>query len=355
MAYLAAFEPTAQTVFVTARAKGTLVAILPLVRETANRDGMPARWLRAPMNPHFYRVHILRDAEEAVLAPRMIWDCIASTGGWDVLSVPRFAREGFVDELTGCAVDSGFPTLLRPDIPSNYVPFPDRGAADADSPWLASVTPSLRSHLRRSYRQIVKELGGELVLERHETADPVQLARFYAIEASGWKGREGTAISCATTTLQFFNEIARAFALEHAFVLHFLRVKDVTVAGYYSLVIDGCMYPLKWAYDESYARYRPGRLLASETMRDAWERGLRIYDMGGDEGHKREWTQHLREHGTLYVFNRSLYGRLLCGYRGTWGPAVARTLKKLHRAGDAGPASAQPLTGAAGHTQNHVD
>jgi hypothetical protein len=41
---------------------------------------------------------------------------------------------------------------------------------------------------------------------------PAQLDRFYDIEASGWKKREGTAVTCGRDTLQFYNEVARGLS-----------------------------------------------------------------------------------------------------------------------------------------------
>jgi len=342
LAYLGAFEPQASMVVVTARAGDRLSAVLPLIRESAVTDHMRGRWLRAPMNPHVYRADILRDPAETRVTPRAMWEAVCACGPWDIFSVPRFARGSFIDELAASAESSGFPTLLRQDQPTLHVPLPARDVAVTESPWLATVRSGLQTHIRRSSRQGAKELGGDLRLDAHETADPALLQRFYEIEASGWKGREGTAIASAPDTLRFYNAIARVFAAEKAFTLHLLRVNDRILAGSFGVTVDGCFYPLKWGYDEAYSKYRPGRVLTAETLRDCWERGIRFFDMGLDEPHKREWTPHVREHGTLYIFNKNFYGRLLYGYRGTLGPMFLRAVKRIRgsraRAGGAGQA-----------------
>jgi hypothetical protein len=174
LAHVAALEPGATGVLVTARSQGRFVAVLPLLGETNVLDGMQGRLLRTPMNPHFYRVHVLREAADGAVTPRVICNGIASHRGWDYLAIPRFARAGFVDDLAEHAGERGFPTLLRPEQPTRHVPLPDRSVLGVGSPWLATGRPNLLNELRRASRRIREDFGGELILERHEAASPAR-------------------------------------------------------------------------------------------------------------------------------------------------------------------------------------
>ena len=334
--YLQTFEPAVQPVFLHARVAGVLAAIMPLVREATMLDGMPGRAWRAPMNDDFfYRVGVLcRHGYETAVASAFI-DLLGASPGWDVVSIPRFAVGTLPSLMARIAAERGFPTLIRPDRQTRLVELPGSGAT-AEQPWLAQVTPGLRKNMRRTQRQLREHLGADLVLERHEVATPEQLDRFYAIEASGWKGRENTAIRSAPATLRFFNQLAEHFVRERAFILHFLRAGAVTLAGGFSLIGGSCLYTLKWGYDESYARYGPGRLLTGAMARDSWERGIRSLDLGSDADYKREWTPHTRDHASVYIFNRSLYGRLLFAYRGLLGQGLARLITRMAFRGESG-------------------
>ena len=329
-AYLAAFEPAATPVVLTARLDGALIAVVPLIRESTILDGMPVRLLRALMNPHTFRVHLLT-ADGALQAPCAICDYLTSMPGWDVLAIPRFARDGFPDHLGHCTSCHGFPTMVLAQFATRYMLMPDAASARGDEPWLTDVRPELKKKLRKGWRQVLEEYRIEPALETHDAADPAQLARFYDIEASGWKGREGTAIKCAPDTLQFYNAVAQAFAAEGALRLHFLGVGNVTIAGAFSLVAGDQMFVLKWSYDETYSKYRPGNLLAREMLRDASQHGIRTVDLGSDADYKREWTSRTREHESLYVFNNTMYGKLLYAYRARLRPYVGELIRSARK------------------------
>jgi CelD/BcsL family acetyltransferase involved in cellulose biosynthesis len=327
-AYLSAFEPSARPVVLTVRLDRALVAALPLVGESTIFDGMPVRVLRAPMNSHSFRAQALVSAGQPLQTPCAFIDHLSAMPGWDLLTIPRFARSGFADQLAHCAASHGFPTLLRPHCPARYVAIPEQASEGGDEPWLAGVDPALKKKMRRAWRQIQQEFGAQPEMETCEAAEPADLQRFYDLEASGWKGREGTAISCAPDTVRFYTDVARAFAADRALRLHFLRLQGITIAGAFSIVAGDRLYVLKWSYDEKYAKYGPGQLLSREMLRDCFKRGLRTMDMGEDADYKREWTPLTQDFEYLYIFNRTLYGRLLYAYRERVRPAAARLRRR---------------------------
>jgi CelD/BcsL family acetyltransferase involved in cellulose biosynthesis len=330
-AYLSAFEPSARPVVLTVRLDGTLVAALPLVRESTIFDGMPVRLLRAPMNPHSFRAQALVLADQPPQTPCAFIDHLSAMPGWDLLTIPRFARSGFADQLGHCAASHGFPILLHPHCPTRYIAIPARALDGGDEPWLADVDPDLRKKMRRAWRQIQQEFRAEPELETCEVAEPADLQRFYDLEASGWKGRAGTAIKCSPGTVRFYTDVAQAFAGERALRLHFLCVQGVTIAGAFSIIAADRLYVLKWSYDEEYARYRPGQLLSGEMLRDCFKRGLRTMDLGEDADYKRAWTPLTQDFEYLYIFNRTLYGRLLYVCREWLRPMIGCVLKRLRR------------------------
>jgi CelD/BcsL family acetyltransferase involved in cellulose biosynthesis len=332
LAYVDAFEPSADLGVLAVRLAGTLVAVLPLIREFTLFDGMPVRRLRTPFNPHSFRVHVLTAAGPLLQIPCAVCNHLASMPGWTLLTIPRFAREGLADQLGHCLGCHGFPTVLHPHCPTRYVAIPDGAATGTgEEPWLAQVDRELKKKLKRASRQIAEDYRAEPVLETIEGAVPAALNRFYDIEASGWKGREGTAIRCAPETLRFYSEAARAFADDGALLLHFLRLEGITLAGAFSIVAGRRLFVLKWSYDEAYAKYRPGQLLSREMLRDCSARGIRAMDLGEDAPYKREWTPLTQEHEYLFVFNRTVYGKVLYRYRQRIRPIVGRMRRRWRR------------------------
>jgi CelD/BcsL family acetyltransferase involved in cellulose biosynthesis len=196
-------------------------------------------------------------------------------------------------------------------LPINTMPS-DKPAAQP--PWLADTRPKFRSHLRRAKRQL--EDQGTLALKHFNSADPEALEKFYTLEASGWKGKEGTAIKCDPYTRQFYDAIAQAAARDGYLSLDFLELNGKPIAGHFGFNLRGRYFLAKAGYDEAFRRYGPGQLLVHEILSQTPQRGLREFDFVGpatwDES---RWASERRTNYRVFIFRKSLYGALLHAVR----------------------------------------
>jgi CelD/BcsL family acetyltransferase involved in cellulose biosynthesis len=171
------------------------------------------------------------------------------------------------------------------------------------------------------------EEQGTLALTHSSTADPAALARFYDLEASGWKGAEGTAIKCDPRTLQFYNSVATAAAQQGYLSLDFLELNGKPIAGHFAFNFRGRYFLAKAGYDESYRRYGPGQLLVSEILSQTPQRGLHEFDFVGpatwDES---RWASARRTSYRIFIFRNNWYGHLLYTARISARDAVRRLL-----------------------------
>ncbi|NLO80642.1 MAG: GNAT family N-acetyltransferase [Xanthomonadaceae bacterium] len=88
------------------------------------------------------------------------------------------------------------------------------------------------------------------------------LDEFLALEAKGWKGREGTALAAVAGGSEFFRRICREAHDRGRLETCSLRLDGKAIAMICFLrVADGLIF-LRTAYDEDYARHSPGLLLA---------------------------------------------------------------------------------------------
>lgn len=117
-----------------------------------------------------------------------------------------------------------------------------------------------RRELRRRARLLGEELGGEPeLIDRSD--DEAAIDGFLRLEASGWKGREGTALASIPGHPEFLRETARGFGKRGAFRLLMLEAGGQAVAGRCSYVAGGVDFCFKIGYDEAFARFGPGREL----------------------------------------------------------------------------------------------
>lgn len=187
------------------------------------------------------------------------------------------------------------------------------GEALNPSPWLelpgsfqellGARSRNLRSQVGRRRRRLSRE--GELTL-RAVGAGPTleaDLDAFFALEAAGWKGREGTAISADGALLELYRGFARTASERGRLRLYLLELDGRLVAADYGYAFASCGFLVKTAFDESLAHLAPGLVLRGEVLRASIEEGLARYDfLGGPDGYKMRWADELRPRRGLYAF-----------------------------------------------------
>lgn len=158
-----------------------------------------------------------------------------------------------------------------------------------------------RREFRRMARALEEELGGEMTLV-DRAGDPAAIEAFLSLEASGWKGREETALTADPGHAAFFTEMSGALASRGAIELLFLEANGEVAAARCSLLAGGMSFCFKVAYDERFSRYSPGRELELRLVeRFHEENHLTSMDSCADAGNElynRIWPDR-RELATL--------------------------------------------------------
>ena len=318
-----AFHPDADLLVLSAWTGTRLRGILPLMWQKGLRGRLSLRCLRFPDSIHVARTGLAHcGGEEGHEAVRALWEAMKRVRGWDVIDLPFVVEGNGFDELAACALADGFRTVRRYMWHSLHVSV---GWSKDEHPWwMAWTRPKFRSNLRRVRGHLVRR--GELTLHHVATADPSALEAFFAIEGSGWKRKEGTAIACDPSVRQFYEEIARAAAQSGYLSLDFLELNGTPIAGHFGLCLNGRYMVLKAGYDERYHRYSPGQVLVHEILNSS--RGLNEFDfVGPATWDETRWARTRRTHYGISIFKRTVYGEL--AYLARFG-AKAR-LKSLLR------------------------
>jgi CelD/BcsL family acetyltransferase involved in cellulose biosynthesis len=153
----------------------------------------------------------------------------------------------------------------------------------------------LSRNRRRSLRRQWKRLNslGSVDMEVHRGGDELDglLDELFAVEASGWKGEQGTAISSTPETNRFYRELA-AWAADHGWLrLAFLRLDGRAIACDYALAHGRCWYSLKAGYADDLRDLGPGASLLREEIRHCYSEGMERIDLLGDaDAFKASWT-----------------------------------------------------------------
>jgi CelD/BcsL family acetyltransferase involved in cellulose biosynthesis len=307
-AYLRAFAPSAKLVLVSAWLGSELRAVLPLIRMRSSLTGLPVRKLVGVANVHCCRLGLAYapvDDQEQVL--RAMWAALKSLPDWDVLDFGYVLENNGIDMVSRDAAADGYPVSRVRSWQSLHVDFKD---LQGETPWMEGTRPKFRSNLRRTRRQLEEQ--GKVTTRRFDKVDSQILEKFYQLEASGWKGQQGTAIACDPKTRQFYDDVAQDSANAGILSLDFLELEGKPIAAHLAFQFHGRYCLAKAAYDESYQRYGPGQLLVHDTLSQSGERGIHELDFVGpatwDES---RWAAERRTHFQILIFRKSWYGLLL--------------------------------------------
>jgi CelD/BcsL family acetyltransferase involved in cellulose biosynthesis len=329
-AYLQAFEPKADVILISAWSGDTMRGILPLVRRRIIMSGLPIIQLTLPANVHSLRASLtVCPGEEGRAALHALWQTTKTLPRWDLIDVANVVQDSALERLLLLAESEGYRTARKRTSQTLYLPI---GASTAEKsaqpPWLAGTRPKFRSHLRRAKRQLEEQ--GTLELKHYSSADPEALEKFYALEASGWKGAGGTAIKCDPATRQFYNTVAQAAARDGYLSLDFLELNGKPIAGHFGFNLRGRYFLAKAGYDEAFRRFGPGQLLINEILSQTPERGLREFDFVGpatwDES---RWASARRTNYRVFIFRKNLYGAFLHAIRISARDSVRKLLGRL--------------------------
>ena len=153
------------------------------------------------------------------------------------------------------------------------------GSYDA---WLARRSKRIRTLLRRENEAATKIGMRFEKVSRDPTASDLW-ERMLALEQSGWKGRERSAILDDPAATQFYTALAKRAAAAGALQIGLMWLNERLVAFEFGVVGSGRLFLLKVAYDEEFAHLSLGHVLASWMIRHCFEHpAIHCYDKMGN-------------------------------------------------------------------------
>jgi hypothetical protein len=187
------------------------------------------------------------------------------TSGRTLFSIPHLPLKGLAaDALRAAADRNGFWTVAERQMRPILYPDMAAGVAEFDR----MVSSKRRHDLDRQLRRLCE--AGAVSFMWARTASEIEAAfnMFLAIEASGWKGRRGTAIARRKAVEDFARNAVTQLAQKGLATIDVLRVGEKPIAALIRLEHGGTSIPWKVAFDEEFAAFSPGKqLMCDETRR----------------------------------------------------------------------------------------
>ena len=219
--------------------------------------------IRAWSNPFGPLGTPLLDAEDAAETISNLYEALAapSAGLPPVLVFPDIRLNGkFAQLARAVAIGENLPltvtdTFSRPMLES---------LLDGPTYLREAVSPQRLRELKRQWNNLAKQ--GSLAYNVARRPDEIRLRmeEFLVLEASGWKGRERSAMIMDRFRAAFAREAVNNLAEADSVRIHTLDLDGKAIATIVVLLMAGEAYAWKTAYDERYAKYSPGKLLVAE-------------------------------------------------------------------------------------------
>ena len=181
-----------------------------------------------------------------------------------VLVLPQVRLDGPVAAMIGAVTDQrGLPVMI---VNHEQRPFLESELEGEDY-----LRQAVRPHHLREFRRLKRRLAekGELdhIVARSEEDVRYGLEVFLALETSGWKGRERSAMATDRLRAAFAREAVNRLAERDMCRIHTLTLDDEPIASLVVFIEAGMAYTWKTAYDETLSRFSPGVLLMVEVTK----------------------------------------------------------------------------------------
>lgn len=134
---------------------------------------------------------------------------------------------------------------------------------------------SLQQNLRRYKHRASEEFQLIEVIDFNDESDMRDgVARFAALESSGWKGKIGTALEAGNAQERFYSELLETFSRTRQSRIVELRVDGEVAASRLIISNRNTSIFLKTTYKEDLRHIAPGRLLLQEVIAESFREGL---------------------------------------------------------------------------------
>ncbi len=307
-AWWSAFGADKSLQIITVFKDGALIGAAPLMRVEQRIAGLRARTLTSIANDHTPRFELITARGYETLAHAAMWRQITDSIEWDVLQLRQLPCDSqTLTRLRESARRLGLPVGTWDAERSPYVEF--KGSWDD---YFSSLGYNHKRNVGKALRRL--ERTGKVELEVVDSPDGLDaaLAEGMRIEALAWKQDAGTAMTSRDDVQAFYETFGRDAVERGLLRLYFLVYDGKRIAFSYGLIFRRMIFVLKGGYDPEFSKYSPYNVLYSLVFKSAIEAGLEGYDfLGHDEPFKMKWTETVRPQCWLFVFSRSLRGRLL--------------------------------------------
>jgi hypothetical protein len=308
-----------------------LVGVLPVIVTKVKRMGRKCVLFRSPTNLHSTGIDFLiRSGMESTVLPLII----------DALEGVAPKQLGL--ELLRVTAQSPSAKMLEKCISNSYVikEFSGKGSfidtTGKFEDYRRSLSHNFSRNLTRFNKKLLELPNIREVYLTGADANEKHIPTLLQVEASGWKGKEGTAIICSKTLIAFYSAIIKRLSELGWLEWHILYTDNKPIAVHFAIKIGRTLILNKIGFDEEYSIYSPGNILLERTIKRAFDSDdTDEINCLTDMTWHNNWAMSKKDYYDFWVFPRRtvplLYGVLPAKIK-QWGrnhPALKNFYKQV--------------------------
>lgn len=306
--WVRSFTAEKQLRVVVGETDGQLCSVLPLYEDRIRYKNIPVRVLKSMTNPHSNRFDMLALDDGGESFARAVAAAFAA-GKQQVMVLDHVPADSYVMKWLGLVCGAMKWNYTISDHSTNYLVKP----AHTFSEYYNALDGKFRKNVNAAQRKAL--CRGSLSLQHLATTDELDcfLSRGFALEASGWKGDQGTAITSSASTRMFYEGVARDFHRRGEFKAFLLENDDDDLAFLFCIAGFGVVRALKIGVNDGLRNLAPGMLITKEVLAYLHNAGgIDIWDFcGGEARWKRDWGNVTEKLYRIDICNDSIMGRMI--------------------------------------------
>lgn len=309
------------------------------VRTRRQRLGLPIRWIEPLQNTFCMHSGLMTSLSESEACRLILATLREWSRPWDWIDIAA-VEAGSALHAAWREAAAAQRCRLRA-VRGERPPYIREPGSFAD--FVAARSRNFRKKVRAQLREL--DTDPSLRLRVYETAAemPAFLGEVLEIERQSWKHAVGQAISSRNWELGFYQQLLASLAPLHAVKGVILYVDGQPAAHSIDLLHGARVYGLKTSYDARFADRGVGTLILVGMLARYFDAGCQEYDfLGTDETYKLYWTNELRQHLSLLLYNRTTAGRMFGHVH-----AAAQILREWRARRDAAAAATMTLAATA--------
>jgi CelD/BcsL family acetyltransferase involved in cellulose biosynthesis len=277
-----------------------------LRRSRRQRLGLPIRWIEPLQNTFCMHSGLLGSMDLTEACELIVTTLRAWPQAWDWIDIDCVAAGSALEAAwRQAAAGHGCPLRAQPGERPPFISAPGS---------FAEFVATRSKNLRKRARGLLRELQSDPTLTLRVFDSAAELPAFIdavlQIEHQSWKHAAGQSISSRGWELGFYQRLLGEFAPLGALRGAILYVEDQPAAHSIDLLHGQHVYGLKTSYDARFSGRNVGTLILVGMLARYFDGGCTEYDfLGTDEEYKLHWTDAVRQHLSLLLYNPTAAGR----------------------------------------------